>query len=96
MANFKHCGVSLLQSLFLRSTALVLLGHRFQMSSSIAENDFESIFKWSALAPNALQPTNCNSHQRIWHRQFHKVLEGYLEVGLLTEHHTTFKTSNYA
>ena len=37
--------VSLLKSLFLRSTALVLLGHRSQILSSITENDLESIFK---------------------------------------------------
>ena len=45
MANFKDCGTSLLQSLFLLSTAFVVVGHCFHILSSIIENDFESIFK---------------------------------------------------
>ena len=50
MANFKDCGTSLLQTLFLLSTAFVVVGHCFHILSSIIENDFESIFKWSHLA----------------------------------------------
>ena len=45
MANFKDCGTSPLQSLFLLSTAFVVVGHCFHILSSIIENDFESIFK---------------------------------------------------
>ena len=35
MANFMHCGVSEVQSLFLRSTAFVVAGHFDHTSCSI-------------------------------------------------------------
>jgi len=55
MANFKDCGTLLLQSLFLLSTAFVVVGHCFHILSSIIENDFESIFKRLYLAHHCAQ-----------------------------------------
>ena len=55
MANFKDCGTLLLQSLFLLSVAFVVVGHCFHILSSIIENDFENIFKWSHLAQHCAQ-----------------------------------------
>lgn len=55
IASLRHWGVSLLHSLFRRSTAFVLLGHCFQISASIEENAFDSILKWSHLAHHCAQ-----------------------------------------